>query len=302
MKPTTVLRWITWVSLGTLAACGGVSSIGSGDDPGKAGMSSGGTKGTAGNGTGAKASGGNSTGATGTGASANVAGSPSTTIGGATQVELCKTDPDCTGFGAPCEPCLDGSFACNKTYCDGAKCVQLGTTCPTKCASDKDCPVPDLPCADCGDGTKACPTSQCLMDQCQTSFPGCGNEDPCKGQACGAECKACTNGMCGTVASYCSAEGKCQPGLPQCADPGMCSTAKDCGAAPPKCVPCGNDICATFDCIKGSCVFACPPNPGPQCKVSEDCPAVGDACKMCPSGKCALQACLQGSCELVCPL
>jgi hypothetical protein len=169
--------------------------------------------------------------------------------------------------------------------------------------TDKECPVPDVSCTDCGDGTKACPTTQCLKGMCQTSYPGCGNIDPCKGLACGTACKSCgPNATCNTKElSYCSADGKCQPGLPQCADPGMCKTAKDCGAAPPECVPCGNDTCATFDCIQGSCVFACPPNPTPQCKVSEDCPMV-DSCKMCSSGKCAVEACLKGSCELVCPL
>ena len=304
MKPTTVLRWVTLVSLGTLGACGGVSSIGSGDEPSKAGMSSGGTKATAGNGSGASANGGYSMGATGMGASANVAGKgdPGITMGGATQVDECMADTDCPGFGAPCEPCVDGSFACNKTYCDAGNCVQLGNTCPTKCGSDMDCPVPKIACSDCGDGTQSCPTSQCLMGVCQTSLPGCGNQDPCKGLACGAACKACANGMCGSVASYCSAEGKCQPGLPQCAAPSMCATSKDCGSPPPNCVACGNDTCATFDCVKGQCVFECPPNPDPQCKVSEDCVTPTDVCKMCPSGKCAVQACLKGSCEPVCPL
>jgi hypothetical protein len=297
MKPKTELRWIALGSLGLmgalLAACGGVSDIGSGDDP-KAGES-----GTSG---GAKGIGASSTGATSTGAMANIGGKDPG-VGASPNVELCKSDMDCAGFGAPCEVCADGSYACDKTYCDSGKCLHAGNTCPTKCATDKDCPVPDISCTDCGDGSTACPTSQCLMGLCQTSFPGCGNIDPCKGLACGTECKSCgPDGMCDTKElSYCSADGVCQPGLPQCADPGMCKTAMDCGAAPPKCVACGNDTCATFDCISGACVFACPPNPEPQCKVSEDCPMTDD-CKMCPSGKCAVQACLQATCELVCPL
>jgi hypothetical protein len=303
MKATKVLRWITLASLtaslATLAACGGISDIGSGDQPGKSGnpgSSVGGSKGTGANGTGAS---------TNVGANGSVAGNGMGAVGGGAAVELCMTDKDCPNLGAPCEPCADGSYACNRTYCAaGGKCVTERDMCTTKCATDKDCPVPDIACADCGDGSSTCPTSQCLMGQCQTSFPGCGNIDPCKGQACGSECKLCgPDGVCDTMKlNYCSADGKCQPGLPQCADPGMCKTVMDCGAPPPKCVPCGNDTCATFDCISGSCVFACPPNPDPQCKVTEDCPIIGDICKMCPNGKCAVQACLQGSCNLVCAL
>ena len=308
MKPTMILRWVTLASVGmVVAACGGVSDIGSGADPdGKAGSA---------NGTGATSSTGasSSTGATGMGAATSTGatgmgaapGTGGKDPGGVLPGTECATDLDCPGADAPCDTCYDGSIACYKPYCQaGGTCVNAGTTCPTKCATDKDCPVADVACSDCGDGTKACPTSQCLMGQCQTTFQGCNNVDPCKGLACGAECKACgPDGACDVMQlSYCSAEGKCQPGLPQCAEPNECKTAMDCGAPPPKCIPCGNDTCATFDCIKGSCVFACPANPDPQCKVTEDCPVIGEVCKMCPSGKCAVQACLQGSCELVCQL
>ena len=294
MKSTRVLKWITLASWGTLAACGGVSDIGSGDEPGKAGSvgtTTGGSKGT-----GASSS---------MGASANVAGKgPGPGTSGAGSGVECKVDMDCGVASAPCELCADGSYACDKTYCAGGKCVHVGgNTCPTKCATDKDCPVPDLPCTLCMDGSKACPASDCVKGQCQTSIPGCGTIDPCKGLACGAECKPCgPDGACDVMqASYCSADGKCQPSLPQCAEPGMCMTKMDCGTPPPNCVPCGNETCATLDCIHGSCVFACPANPEPQCKVTEDCP-VREVCKMCPSGKCAVPACLQNTCELVCPL
>jgi hypothetical protein len=303
MKATKALRWGILASLSTsllaLAACGGVSDIGSGDDPSKAGSTGvGGTKGMGAFGSGASANG-----AASMGAQPNVAGKDPG-VGGAT-LELCMTDADCPNPGSPCEPCADGSYACNRTYCAaGGKCITERDQCTTKCATDKDCPVPKIACVDCGDGSTSCPTSQCLMGQCQTSYPGCGNIDPCKGQPCGSECKPCgPDGACDAMTrSYCSAEGKCQPELPQCAGPGMCKTAMDCGSPPTKCVPCGNETCATFDCISGSCVFACPPNPDPQCKVTEDCPVIGDMCKMCPNEKCALQACIKGSCELVCPL
>lgn len=301
MKSTGALKWITLASLGLLAACGGVSDIGSGDDPGKAGSlgtTTGGSKGTGANGTGANAN----------GASSNVGASgkdPGTGASGGVSGVECKVDMDCGAISAPCEPCADGSYACDKTYCAEGKCVHVGgNTCPTKCATDKECPVPDLPCTLCMDGSKACPSSQCLKGQCQTSIAGCGAIDPCKGLACGAECKACgPDGVCDVKqASYCSAEGKCQAGLPQCAAPNTCKTSMDCGTPPPQCVPCGNNTCATFDCIQGSCVFACPANPVPQCKVTEDCPAIDAACKLCPNGDCAVQACLQGSCELACVL
>lgn len=301
MKSTKVLKWITLASLGLLAACGGVSDIGSGDDPGKAGRDGTATTG------GSKGMGANGTGANATGANGNVAGKETGTgtVGGGVAVELCKSDMDCGAVSAPCEPCADGSYACDKTYCAEGKCVHVGgNTCPTKCATDMDCPVPDIACTTCMDGSKACPVSQCLKGQCQTSIPGCGTIEPCRGLACGAECKSCgPDGVCDVMqASYCSADGKCQAGLPQCAGANECKTAMDCGTAPPKCVPCGNDTCATFDCIQGSCVFACPPNPNPQCKITEDCPAIDANCKMCPNGKCAVQACLQNSCELVCAL
>jgi len=311
MKSSTVLKWVTLASLGLLAACGGVSDIGSGDGAGQGksgsnGMAVGGGKGLGANGTGANGTGANATGANAYGGASAYGGGSSVgaspNMPGKDPVE-CQSDMDCGPTNAPCTQCADGTYACDKSYCAGGKCVHAGNTCPSKCATDTDCPV-DTGCAVCGDGSLACPTAQCLMGQCQTTIAGCGNTDPCSGLACGAECKSCgPDGVCDTMQlSYCSAEGKCQPGLPQCADANVCKTPMDCGAPPPKCVPCGNDTCATFDCIHGACVFACPPNPDPQCKITEDCPAIDAVCKMCPNGKCAVEACLQGSCELVCAL
>lgn len=262
MKSTKILRWITLASFGAsltaLAACGGISDVGSGDQPGEAGANgtaTGGSKGEGANGTGASAS---------MGASSNVAGKePGPGTGGSVAVELCATDEDCTSPGGPCEPCADGSYACNRAYCaPGGKCVTERDQCNTECTTDEECPVPGIACADCGDGSTSCPTSQCLKGRCQTSNPGCARVDPCKGQACGSECKLCgPDGVCDTLKpSYCSAEGKCQPGSPQC--------------APTE----------------------------PQCKVSEDCPPIDGVCKLCPNFKCAVQACLRSSCQLVCEL
>ena len=177
MKATKIVRWGLVASLSTslllLAACGGVSDIGSGDEPGlgKAGSdgtTTGGSKGMGANGTGA-----NANGATSMGANGNVAGKDPG-VGGATPIDICMTDADCPNPGSPCEPCADGTYACNRTYCAaGGKCITERDMCTTKCATDKDCPVPKIACADCGDGSTSCPTSQCLMGQCQTSYPGC---------------------------------------------------------------------------------------------------------------------------------
>jgi hypothetical protein len=296
MKPMKMLRWVVLTSVGTLlAACGGgVTTLGSGDDPGpeKGGsstMGAGGTSSIAGKG-GSSSTAGKTSGVAGAGATAGS--------------ELCMTDTDCTDYGAPCEPCADGSYACNKTYCDQGKCVHTRDQCNIKCSTDMDCPVPDLPCKDCGDGTVACDRAQCVMGLCQTVYPGCGGFDPCKGVGCGSPCKDCgPDGMgCTDALAYCDAGGKCTPSIPQCMDPGSCKTAMDCGTAPADCKPCGGGTCAQFQCLENKCVFACP-NPEPQCKTSEECPVIGDMCKTCPTTmKCAVQACLQGSCELVCPL
>jgi hypothetical protein len=315
MKPKNILRWVALLGVGMLAACGGVSAIGSGDDPvmGKAGSvnmgtansSTGGAMGEGATGKGAEANA-PSMGASSMGAAASTGGKDPGSAGKGAEASsgMCMSDTDCPNLGAPCEPCADGSYACNKTYCEAGKCINTRDVCAPKCASDKECPIPKIACTHCADGTQSCPAAQCIMGECQTSFPACKDIDQCKGQACGASCKQCPNGMCEEfVASFCNAEGVCATGLPQCSDPsGTCKTAMDCGSAPPDCVPCGNDICAAFDCLANKCVFTCPPNPDPECKTTEDCPAIGGVCKMCDNKKCATQACVKGSCELVCPL
>lgn len=307
MKSKKVVRWglLVSVSVSVLGACGGASSIGSGEDPGmgSSGSSTTGTGGTKGEG--ATGAGAGTTGAVGMGAAAGrdpgVAGS-----GAGPGVKMCSSDMDCPDYGAPCEPCADGSYACNKTYC-GPKglCVHTRDTCAVECGRDRDCPVQDVPCEDCGDGTKSCPSATCLMGVCQNSLPSCGGEAQCKGQTCGSACKACAPGdMCDdSSVGYCNLDGKCQAGVPQCFDPGTCKTTMDCGAPPPVCVACGNDTCATFECIENKCVFACPPNPEPECTTVKDCPVAFDQCIKCElNDMCAVQACLNGSCQMVCPV
>src|SRR5882672_10623030 len=127
MKSKKVLRWAALVSLSVLGACGGVSKIGSGDDPGKAGSASmnvGGSKGEGLAGKGAE-----STGATASMGGGVAIGGKDPGMGAEPGVELCMNDTDCENPGAPCEPCGDGSFSCNKVYCDGGKCVHTRDTC-----------------------------------------------------------------------------------------------------------------------------------------------------------------------------
>jgi hypothetical protein len=301
MKSYEVLRWVMLLNVGVAVACGGTSTIGSGDEPG---MSVGGSKtmGTAGTGE-------ESTGATtsmgarpGNGTGGSVAGKPGMGGGGLPQTE-CMNDAECPGYDAPCEQCPDGeSVSCNKISCVHGMCVNFDVaSCPTKCSTAMDCAPLDKGCMDCGDGSQSCQTSQCVMGFCQTTFEGCASPDPCQGASCGAACKQpCVEGNCDMAEpSYCSAGGKCLPGAPECGED--CQTTMDCGAAPPNCVECGNNTCAAFECIANKCVFACPADPNPECKVSEDC-KLGDICKMCTSGDCAVQACLQGSCQFVCPI
>lgn len=326
MKSNQVLAWALLAGVGLLGACGGISPIGSGDDPmgGTAGKKSSGTGGTGmGEGaTGNVGKGAESTGATSMGASANMGGTGSggdggmgnvaavggTGMGAAPGMEMCANDMDCVNYGAPCEPCADGSYACNRTYCAaGGYCVHTRDTCTTQCKNDMECPQPS--CKDCGDGTVSCPTTQCLMGRCETTVAACGNEGvSCVDKECGAMCTtACKPGeMCNqsAIGGYCNAQGQCQQDVPQCSkDPDKCESAMDCGTPPPNCVMCGNDTCAGFECIEHKCVFACPPNPEPQCEKVQDCPVVGDVCIHCQAvDKCAVQACVKGSCEMVCPV
>jgi hypothetical protein len=307
MNPKRVLRFIALGSAGLLMACGGVSTIGSGDElagrSGSTGISSGGTKGTDNSvGTGAASTGASTEAGGGTGAQTSVdtAGTDSGT-GGVTRPGMCTADTDCMDDSVPCEECVDGSYACNKPFCKARKCLHSGEMCPAQCMSDEQCPALGLACTNCGDGTKSCPRTQCVSGKCQTSFPGCHNVDPCKGLACGAPCKQCSDGNCDSslLPLYCGADGKCEPGLPQCGADVKCRTARDCKESPPECVACAADTCAGFECVDGACVLACPPNPDPQCKTTLDCPATG-VCRMCPGGSCASRVCWKGNCELAC--
>ena len=300
------MRWVALLSVAWLTACGGVTPIGSGDAPtakaGSTGMSSGGMLSVGDGGTGAGSMGaGTSLGGAGTGpnTSAGAAGKDPG-MGGITQTEGCKNDADCSDGSVPCEECADGSYACNKPYCSAGKCAHTGEKCPAGCLSERDCPVLGLACTECGDGSKSCPSTQCRLGKCVTSFPGCHSVDPCKGLACGTQCKQCADGKCDpNVPLYCGADGKCEPGIPQCGAGVKCGTPRDCGAPPPDCVSCSATTCAGYDCVDGACVFECPSNPDPQCQTTLNCPAT-DVCKMCADRSCARRVCWKGNCELAC--
>jgi hypothetical protein len=300
MKPKKLLRWAVLASLGTVVvACGGgVTNLGSGDDPGgESGSANMGTAGTKDPGTAGK--GGSST--MGTAGKDPGMGGTGTDPG----TETCMIDKDCPDFGAPCEPCADGSYACNKTYCLEGKCVHTRDQCATQCKTAMDCPVPDVACKDCGDKTVACPTTDCVMGQCQTNFGTCGGFKPCDGVPCGSPCKACgPDGMtCDAALTYCDAGGNCTAQVPMCNNPTKCETVMDCGSPPPDCKPCGDGKCAGFRCVDNQCEFGCAPDPSNECKVSEDCPITDSVCTQCPNiMQCAVPACIKNQCELVCPV
>lgn len=299
MKLTKLLRGSVLASLGTvLVACGGgVSTLGSGDEPvGKAGTTSTSTGGSAGEmlpGMG---------GSTSTAGKNGIAG-----MGAAPHGEPCMIDSDCPNYGAPCEPCADGSYACNRAYCSAGQCVHTGDQCSSMCATDMDCPVVDVACRTCADGTQSCETASCQSGTCKSSSPGCPEDDRCAGLECGDACKPCgPDGMnCTDAPTYCDAKGACLVGVPQCLGPGECKNAMDCGTPPPECKLCPDGTCSAFDCLNGMCVFGCGtgPEPEPECKTVKDCPVIGDQCTQCPNSmKCAVQACLSDKCQLVCPV
>jgi hypothetical protein len=306
-------------SVALSAACtGGVSFIGSGDEPlGKSGgvgaSSAGGSRvSTPGSGgTGADASGAGGVGASSmAGETARPAGAGGVSVAGAdagmggdAATEPCQSDSGCPDLGLPCQACSDGSYACEKNHCDSGVCVRSADTCPAECQTERDCPTVGLACTDCGDGTRSCPSMQCLKGKCKVTFPGCNDVNPCDSVVCGTQCKQCTGSNCTPgVLVYCGADGLCEPGIPQCESDVKCRNARDCGEGPPNCVFCGTDACAAYECIDGACVFKCPLNPNPQCKDATDCPLANRVCKPCLSGGCEAEACLNGVCQRVCPL
>lgn len=309
MKRLDLLRGMLLAVAGAVVACGGVSTIGQGDDELKVPQQTGGSyigsipMAPVGGTQSSSTAGRSSSEPVGVGGTTSTAGS-APTAGGASAGQVCAIDADCPNYGATCEECEDGSFACDKTFCSGNKCARVANSCNIPCQYDMECSALDKECLACGNGSYACPVGKCVSGSCQTIVPACSAFEPCKDQPCGAMCPyACPGGDCSSVvASYCDGRGQCQQGVPACGNSEQCQSVMDCPETPTTCVTCDKDTCAAFDCIGGKCVFTCPAKPEPECVVNGDCPPL-DYCKTCPSSNaCAVVACLEGSCVTVCAI
>jgi hypothetical protein len=215
----------------------------------------------------------------------------------------CTTSKDCAQIGAPCQVCPDGTYACPSVECVAGQCVGSFEGCGGQtCNSDADCPVSLAPCEQCPDGTVSCPEVHCENGACVGGFPGCSGYDPCGGLSCGDRCSLCPpdDPACAEDMSlkYCDENGVCGGSVPKCDGGAVCKADSDCpgvGACP----PCPGGQCAELGCVNGQCEFTCPPNPNPECKADFDCPAI-ELCKYCPDGSCAETNCVNGECLLAC--
>lgn len=268
-------------NLGLLAACGGVSNIGSGDPS----VSAGGAKTLMG---GASVGGSAAIGTEPKAGRGNVE-----PVGGRGNVEPVGMGGTSTGTGTITPMAGHGSVATGG---------HAGTPSEVaECAADDDCPFDSRTCIGCQDGSMQCGRAVCEMGVCRSVKPVCPAVDTCMGLACGTACKLCnSDGTCQPGESFCDAGGKCVNGMPQC-NSNVCMTNADCGEPPPMCTQCADGSCATFDCLNGMCRMNCPAVVV-ACKYSEECMTPGTGCGMCPSGKCAVPACIQSTCQLVCPL
>jgi hypothetical protein len=298
------LAWIIALGGGTLvaAACGGTSTLGSGDKPlengGTSGSGTGGSVGKAGDaGSGGQSGSGGSSGAAGSsgsggydpcaGASCGAPCSPCDpkdlncasdavihycgATGACTPAYpdcgapgMCGSDKDCVVAVAPCQPCPDGSYACPSVHCIQGQCVGSFQGCGgVKCGADGDCPQLGAPCQKCPDGSVSCPESKCVNGSCVSGFPGCSGYQPCAGKTCGASCS------------------QCDPKDPGCSEIAVLKYCDEAGTCSPNVPKCGG---------------------GGQCTTKADCGLAIDLCKYCPgSPGCAQMDCVNGSCEFVCP-
>jgi hypothetical protein len=285
-----VMSFVTLLCAGALTACG-VSTIGSGDEPGKGGSAGELSMGGSGVLPGTAGKGGKGPGMGGTGTAGSDPGTGGTSRG------ECVNDMDCA-VDLTCHLCPDGNEICSKAVClPEGKCARQEPICSNiiKCDTNTDCPVLDIACKDCGDGTQACPTAECIMGICQNAFAGCVNQPgPCDELSCGEACGS-------DAMLFCNEMQQCQPEKPtNCA--AECKTAMDCGPVDGKCVLCDDGTCAKVDCVNGACQQSCE-STGQACKQFEDCPVFGDVCFTCPgTNQCAIQACVHNSCQMVCPV
>jgi hypothetical protein len=188
----------------------------------------------------------------------------------------CETTGDCVQPGAPCQQCMDGSFACPSVECFAGQCIGSFPTCEgATCQGDQDCPQSLAPCQVCADGSAACPYSRCEGGQCVSGIDTCEDGNPCEGKSCGETCTNCPPGLaCPAVVMYCDQNLQCQLNAPVCETP-SCMADKDCPqvGACPMC-PDGTS-CAEIRCVQGTCSFQCD---GGSCGAEGESCASGEAC------------------------
>ena len=301
MKLSSILAFGSVVAI--VAACGGNSSLGSGDDNlGDSGKGGGGNGGASGSG---------QSGSSGTGGASGASGNGGSTAGGGGSGGY----QPCAGLpcGAQCSVCDPNDKTCVSDaaihYCStNGECAIAYPNCgaPGKCSSDSECAVDTGPCQICTDGSYACPRAQCVGGQCVASFPGCpggGCKTDAECPAIRAPCQQCADGSVSCPYSKC-VNGSCVSGFPGCSGYQPCA-GKACGASCSQCDP-KDPMCAETAVLKycdasGACT-ATPPNCGGQCKTRTDCPPVTDLiCRTCPGGTCAQMDCVNGSCQFACP-
>lgn len=220
----------------------------------------------------------------------------------ACETTSCETHSDCIKPEGPCQLCADGSHACPSASCIGGQCVASFDSCPgIACQSDAECPVSNAPCQPCSDGTFACPVSTCEGGHCAAQVPGCSGYSPCAGKACGEPCTQCAPGDADcfetAVLKTCDANGACTPGQAQCG--GQCRIDSDCPAME-LCKLCPGGDCANMTCRGGTCGWECPKNSEPECRTVKDCSPHILICQECGNGKCAEMDCVSGECRFVC--
>lgn len=219
------------------------------------------------------------------------------------EVSLCDSHADCPVPEVACQLCSDGTYACPSASCVAGRCVSSFDSCPdSTCLSDADCPTSNAPCQLCGDGSQVCPIASCQGGRCVASIPGCSGHSPCAGKACGEPCSQCPphDPDCfeTAVLKTCDANGVCTPGQVQCGG-SQCRFDHDCPAIE-ICKPCPNGECASVGCIDGTCGFRCDSNPEPECRTTDDCDPHILICQECPNGRCAEMDCVSGQCRFVC--
>lgn len=197
----------------------------------------------------------------------------------------------------PGEPCPEIAQFCAE---DGT-CGGFPTCETQRCESDGDCEYPEGPCQLCPDGSNACPSASCVEGQCVVQAPECSGYSPCAGKGCGDPCTQCApnDPDCfeTAVLKTCDSAGSCTPGQAQCAN--QCSLDSDCPLME-ICKPCPSGDCARVACIGGACGWECPASAKPECATARDCEPHIMICEECGDGSCAEMDCVAGQCRFVC--